>query len=186
MSLTRMLELSGSLLNANLVYKILECSGVVKRVFYDSTTDGKVKSFMVVEDRWLHLGKNKPSRFHPAISDIEFKPNSLVEILLICSDHFKAEAAQVDQGVDVPVKSLSNQTFVLTGTLNKMDRSVAKEYLKSLGAKVTGSVSSNTRFLVAGENTGSKLQKALDLGVEIINECEFIQLLSEHGIVSDS
>ncbi len=186
MSLTRMLELSGSLLNASLVYKILECSGVVKRVYYDSTTDGKVKSFVVIEESWLHLGENNPSRYHPAISDIEFHSDSLVEVLTICSDHFKDEAEKISRGIVVPVKSLSNQTFVLTGTLNGMDRSVAKGYLKTLGAKVSGSVSKNTRFLVAGENTGSKLQKALDLGVEIINELEFMKLLSDHGMLDDS
>jgi len=77
---------------------------------------------------------------------------------------------------------LASQTFVVTGTLSLMGRDEAKSYLQALGAKVAGSVSAKTHALVAGEKAGSKLKKAQDLGIEILDEAAFIQLLSEHGI----
>ncbi|MEW6992002.1 NAD-dependent DNA ligase LigA [Colwelliaceae bacterium 6441] len=77
---------------------------------------------------------------------------------------------------------LLNQTFVLTGTLNQMGRSEAKSHLQSLGAKVSGSISAKTHYLVAGEKAGSKLTKAQDLGVEILTEQEMLDLLIKHGV----
>lgn len=65
---------------------------------------------------------------------------------------------------------LAGQVYVLTGTLNVMDRNQAKAKLQALGAKVSGSVSAKTDCLVAGEKAGSKLTKAQDLGVKVINE----------------
>jgi DNA ligase (NAD+) len=76
---------------------------------------------------------------------------------------------------------LAEQTFVLTGTLTQMGRSEAKAALQSLGAKVSGSVSAKTHFLVAGEKSGSKLTKAQDLGVEILTEEDLIALLEQHS-----
>ena len=77
---------------------------------------------------------------------------------------------------------LAGKTFVVTGTLLHMGRDQAKGYLQSLGAKVAGSVSAKTHALVAGEKAGSKLQKAQDLELEILDESAFIELLSQHGI----
>ena len=77
---------------------------------------------------------------------------------------------------------LIDQTFVLTGTLSKMGRTEAKSLLQSLGAKVSGSVSAKTHFLVAGEKAGSKLTKAQGLGVEILTEDELIALFEAHGV----
>jgi len=77
---------------------------------------------------------------------------------------------------------LKDQTFVLTGTLSQMGRSDAKAKLQSLGAKVSGSVSAKTQYLVAGEKAGSKLTKAQDLGVPVMTEEELILLLSNHGL----
>lgn len=77
---------------------------------------------------------------------------------------------------------LIDQTFVLTGTLNKMGRNEAKAVLQSLGAKVSGSVSAKTHFLVAGEKAGSKLIKAQDLGVTVMTEDEMIALFAQHGV----
>ncbi len=71
----------------------------------------------------------------------------------------------------------SGKTLVLTGTLESMTRSQAKKALERLGAKVSSSVSSKTDFLVAGASPGSKITKAHDLGVKILEESEFAQML---------
>ncbi len=76
---------------------------------------------------------------------------------------------------------LLDQTFVLTGTLSQMGRNEAKSALQSLGAKVSGSVSAKTHYLVAGEKAGSKLTKAQGLGVEVLTEDDLISLLNTHG-----
>ena len=70
-----------------------------------------------------------------------------------------------------------NKTFVLTGTLNEMGRSEAKKKIESLGGKVTGSVSSKTDVVVAGESAGSKLKKANELNVIVWDEKTFISML---------
>lgn len=77
---------------------------------------------------------------------------------------------------------LSGKVAVITGTLSSMGRDQAKDYLENLGAKVTGSVSKKTDFLVAGEKAGSKLTKAQSLGVEVLDNDAFMALLAEHGI----
>lgn len=73
---------------------------------------------------------------------------------------------------------LKDQTFVLTGTLSQMGRNEAKAALQALGAKVSGSVSAKTHYLVAGEKAGSKLTKAQDLGVSVLTEDEMIALIN--------
>ena len=79
--------------------------------------------------------------------------------------------------VSVGVRPLEGQTFVLTGTLEAMPRNEAKAKLLGLGAKVAGSVSTNTDFVVAGPGAGSKLTQAEDLGVKVIDEGEFLSFL---------
>ncbi len=71
----------------------------------------------------------------------------------------------------------AGQTFVITGTLHSMTREDAKAKLLALGAKVSDSVSKKTSYLIAGEKAGSKLDKAQALGVKILSEEEFLQLL---------
>ena len=77
---------------------------------------------------------------------------------------------------------LLDQIFVLTGTLNQMGRNEAKASLQSLGAKVSGSISAKTHFLVAGEKAGAKLTKAQNLGVTVLTEEELITLLANNGV----
>lgn len=77
---------------------------------------------------------------------------------------------------------LTGQTWVLTGTLEAMSRDVAKEKLESLGAKVAGSVSAKTHCVVAGPGAGSKLAKAQELGVAVMDEEQLIKLLADHAI----
>lgn len=79
--------------------------------------------------------------------------------------------------------SLKGQTWVLTGSLYQLDRNQAKAQLQALGAKVAGSVSKNTDCLVAGEAAGSKLAKAQELGVKIIDEADLLALLASAGKV---
>ncbi len=73
---------------------------------------------------------------------------------------------------------LDGQTFVITGTLDSMGRDQAKMKIKDLGGKISESVSSKTSYVVVGDNPGSKADKALKLGVKILNEEEFIKLVS--------
>lgn len=70
-------------------------------------------------------------------------------------------------------------TFVLTGTLPTMKRSDAKKLIESFGGKVTGSVSKKTSFVVAGEDAGSKLVKAQELGIEILSEADLISRMQK-------
>ncbi len=72
---------------------------------------------------------------------------------------------------------LSGKTFVLTGTLQSMTRDEASDIIKSKGGKTSSSVSKKTSFVIAGENAGSKLDKAQDLGVIILNEDEFLSMV---------
>ena len=74
---------------------------------------------------------------------------------------------------------LKDKVFVLTGTLQGLTRSQAKELINAAGGKVTGSVSGNTDYLVTGESPGSKLNKAKELGVKIIDEAELKKLLGD-------
>ncbi len=75
---------------------------------------------------------------------------------------------------------LDGQTFVLTGTLASLSRDDAKARLEALGAKVSGSVSRKTSFVVAGEAAGSKLDKAQELGVAVWDEAQLLALLAGH------
>jgi len=77
---------------------------------------------------------------------------------------------------------LAGQTWVLTGSLERMSRDIAKDKLESLGAKVSGSVSGKTHCVVAGPGAGSKLAKASELGVKVLDEDAFIAFLGGHGI----
>ncbi len=79
-----------------------------------------------------------------------------------------------------PVASpLAGQTFVLTGTLPTLTRDEAKDLIQAAGGKVTGSVSKKTDYVVVGEEAGSKLDKALELGVSVIDEAELLKILGQ-------
>jgi DNA ligase (NAD+) len=73
--------------------------------------------------------------------------------------------------------ALAGKTFVLTGTLPTLTREAATEKIEAAGGKVSGSVSKKTSYVLAGEEAGSKLEKARALGVAVIDEAEFLRLV---------
>lgn len=77
---------------------------------------------------------------------------------------------------------LAGQTWVLTGSLERVSRDAGKALLAGLGARAAGSVSKNTTCVVAGPGAGSKLDKAVELGIEVIDEAEFLRRLADFGI----
>ena len=87
--------------------------------------------------------------------------------------------AQVSETGEKPSGSLEGLTFVVTGTLAGFTREGIKEFIQSNGGKVVGSVSKNTDYLIQGENPGSKLDKARDLGVSVINEEKLRELAGQ-------
>lgn len=91
---------------------------------------------------------------------------------------FPALPPKEDHGPAGDVEGVAGKTFVLTGTLPTMQRSEAKERILAAGGKVTGSVSSKTDFLVAGEKAGSKLAKAQKLEVAVLSEAALLALLA--------
>jgi DNA ligase (NAD+) len=100
----------------------------------------------------------------------------IVDRLLASGIHWPAFAAKSSTG------ELAGKTFVLTGTLASMTREAAQEAITALGGKVSGSVSKKTHFVVAGAEAGSKLKKAAELGVRVLDEAQFLELIeSEAG-----
>lgn len=74
-------------------------------------------------------------------------------------------------------KKLDGMSFVLTGSMEKYGREEAKEIIRKMGGEMNSSVSKNTDFLIAGENPGSKLAKAQELGVKVLSEKEFLEMI---------
>ncbi|HTQ99988.1 MAG TPA: NAD-dependent DNA ligase LigA [Candidatus Acidoferrum sp.] len=108
---------------------------------------------------------------------VEPRHHALVQALL------DAGVSPAEQPV-TPRESLplTGQTWVLTGTLETMERNAAKAALQALGAKVAGSVSAKTSCVVAGPGAGSKLATAEELGIAVIDETALLALLHEHGL----
>jgi DNA ligase (NAD+) len=80
--------------------------------------------------------------------------------------------------VEPASQPLAGLTFVLTGTLESMPREEAEDALRALGAKASGSVSKKTSYVIAGRDAGSKLRKAEELGVPVLDESALRQILS--------
>ena len=104
-------------------------------------------------------------------------------------EHLRVIKALRDKGVTWPdlepaprsTGSLTGRTFVITGTLSSMTREQAQEALTARGAKVTASVSKKTSYIVAGGEAGSKLARAEELGVPVLDEQQFLALLGSDG-----
>ncbi|MDV3468394.1 NAD-dependent DNA ligase LigA [Stenotrophomonas sp. C3(2023)] len=101
-------------------------------------------------------------------------------LLLASEDAMRTLLAQAPAQAEQVGGVLEGQTVVLTGTLTALTRDVAKEKLEALGAKVAGSVSKKTSFVVAGAEAGSKLDKAQALGVEVWDEARLLQFLADN------
>ena len=109
------------------------------------------------------------------------------------ADFFQAEHNMevvnrlIEAGIhwDAPVapsrQPLNGESWVITGTLSQLSRDEATQYLQALGARVSGSVSSKTKCVVAGEKAGSKLEKAEKLGIRVMDEAAFLVLMAEYG-----
>ncbi|ROP63016.1 DNA ligase (NAD+) [Enterobacter sp. BIGb0383] len=98
------------------------------------------------------------------------------QLVEVAGVHWPAPVVIKAEEIDSP---FAGKTVVLTGSLSLMSRDDAKARLLALGAKVAGSVSKKTDLVIAGEAAGSKLAKAQELGIEVIDEAEMIRLLGE-------
>ncbi|MCC0564798.1 NAD-dependent DNA ligase LigA [Brevibacillus borstelensis] len=103
---------------------------------------------------------------------------TVIERLKAAGVNMSYKGIRVEAGADLP---LSGKTVVLTGTLATMTRQEAEEAIARLGGKVTGSVSKKTDLVIAGEKAGSKLEKAEKLGVSVMDEAGFRELLESQG-----
>lgn len=103
-----------------------------------------------------------------------FKDKENKKLVAALKKHIHIEALRQAQGEKLP---LFGKTFVLTGGMESMSRDEAKEKIRALGGSVSGSVSKKTDYVVAGDEAGSKLDRAQDLGVDILSEEEFLKLL---------
>ena len=79
--------------------------------------------------------------------------------------------------VQVTDQRFRGKIFVLTGTLEQMTREEATEKIEGFGGKASGSVSKKTTYVVAGPGAGSKLKKATELGITVLSEAEFLEML---------
>lgn len=136
----------------------------------------------VIDADWLDMRQALPEKQAKAVREFFDNPanaqlaRAIEDQLTAFGMHWLSEKKVVE---GLP---LAGKTWVLTGSLELMSRDVAKEKLESLGAKVAGSVSAKTHCVVAGPGAGSKLAKANELGLKVLDEAAFVAFLSEHGV----
>ena len=109
-----------------------------------------------------------------SIVELFADPSIATQVDRLLAHGVKPRPEEVQQ--DSPI---SGKTIVVTGTLEKLDRRQAEALIESLGGKAAGSVSKKTDYVLAGESAGSKLTKARELGVRVLNEQEFFELIGE-------
>ncbi|MBV9613250.1 MAG: NAD-dependent DNA ligase LigA, partial [Acidobacteriaceae bacterium] len=126
-------------------------------------------------------GLQEANEIGPKVADAirqffdEKRNRDLIERLRAAGLRFTAPKQAKQKG------ALTGLTFVLTGTLPTLKREEAKERIEAAGGKVAGSVSSKTNFLVAGEDAGSKLDKAKELEIPVLDEDGLFVMLSTDG-----
>ena len=103
-----------------------------------------------------------------------FKEEQTIDLINKLKEYGVNMEAIKEEGAD---ERFTGLTFVLTGTLEKYSRDEAQEIIEKLGGKTSGSVSKKTSYVLAGESAGSKLTKAQELGVKIISENEFEEMI---------
>ncbi len=136
----------------------------------------------VIKADWLDMRQALPEKQAKAVREFFDSPQNAELAMQIEQQlkdfgmHWQSEKKVVE---GLP---LAGQTWVLTGSLELMSRDVAKEKLESLGAKVSGSVSAKTHTVVAGPGAGSKLTKANELGLTVMDEEGFVVFLKGHDI----
>lgn len=130
-----------------------------------------IHALMEADEEYLQtIDEIGPVMAHAIASYFDNEKNQeLIQHLLNSGCHLKQTL------VETKASYFSDKTIVLTGSLSHLSRSEAKAWLESHGAKVTSSVSKSTDLVIAGEKAGSKLDKALQLGVEVWDEARFIQ-----------
>ncbi len=109
-----------------------------------------------------------------AESVVDFFSHEESKVLI---DRLKSSGVNMESKKEVKGNTFEGKTFVLTGTLPTMTRSDASKIIESLGGKTSSSVSKKTDFVLAGEDAGSKLKKANDLGITVITEEEFKSMI---------
>ncbi|WP_053157088.1 NAD-dependent DNA ligase LigA [Pseudomonas protegens] len=197
-------EVIGSLLAADQCGLVLQDQGELGAEFAASTTLGGMLDKLnipsvgpgaaqkladkfgslqgVIEADWLDMRQALPEKQAKAVREFFDNPanaqlaQAIEQQLQAFGMHWKSEKKVV---AGLP---LAGQTWVLTGSLELMSRDVAKDKLESLGAKVAGSVSAKTHCVVAGPGAGSKLAKANELGLKVLDEEAFVAFLTEHGV----
>ena len=136
----------------------------------------------VIKADWLDMRQALPEKQAKAVREFFDNPDHAQRALAIEQQledfgmHWQS-AKKVIEGLPE-----AGHTWVLTGSLERMSRDVAKDKLESLGAKVAGSVSAKTYCVVAGPGAGSKLAKASELGLKVLDEDAFVDFLARHNI----
>ena len=133
----------------------------------DAIMDASEEQLLVVNDVGPTVAQSIRTFFDQAHN------REVVEQLRACGIHWPA----LDAASDAP-KPLAGLTFVITGTLPTLGRDAAKDLIEAAGAKVSGSVSKKTSFVLAGTEAGGKLDKARELGVAVIDEAALRQMLA--------
>lgn len=145
---------------------------------------GSLQAVIALSQDWLELSimKGLTEKAKQSLRDYFANPANVLRAEAIEQQlrdfgmHWENEKKQAE---GLP---LAGQTWVLTGTLELMSRDQAKQQLESLGAKVAGSVSAKTQCVVAGPGAGSKLAKAGELGIPVLDEAAFVERLAAYGI----
>ena len=132
----------------------------------DNLMNASEESLILVEDLGEKRARNVYEFFH------QKQTIDLIQKL-------RAAGVNMENGKENEIldERFAGQTFVLTGTLEKYTRDEAKEIIENFAGKVTGSVSKKTTYVLAGEEAGSKLTKAQDLGIQVLTEQEFINMI---------
>ena len=145
----------------------------------DALASAKLKDLLITK-----VGKKGGETYDSVISGVGIEVSKSLTSFFSDPNHRDWVSAMHQAGLNLvekastqAVTAIAGKTFVLTGSLPTLGRDEARDLIEKAGGKVSGSVSKNTDFVVAGEDAGSKLTKAQELGVKIIDEASLRQLL---------